>query len=126
MRYIMDENSIDIDINTELLTEAQTVLNSYGVDVNTVVSDYLKKIVNEGYEASIENPLKCKTEKIKQKTEMDAKKKAIYEKYGIKEMPSWYESKEILPRSEVRGILKGKVWMADDFDAPLDDLDDYE
>jgi len=28
-------------------------------------------------------------------------------------------------RSAVRGILRGKVWMADDFNAPIDDLRDY-
>ncbi|MCL2065771.1 MAG: DUF2281 domain-containing protein, partial [Candidatus Cloacimonetes bacterium] len=110
-------------ISNELLSEAQTVLNSYGVDVNTMVSDYLKKIVTEGYETSKEKPAENEAEP---KVEIDDKKKAIYEKYGIKPMPSWYESKEILPRDEVRGILKGLVWMADDFDAPLDDLDDYE
>ena len=119
----MDNNMVEIDISNELLSEAQTILNSYGVDVNTVVQDYLKKIVNEGYETLQEKPLKQENPK---KVELDAKMKAVYEKYGIKPMPSWYESKEILPRGEVRGILKGKVWMADDFDAPLDDLDDYE
>jgi len=30
-----------------------------------------------------------------------------------------------LPRSELRGCLKGKVWMADDFDAPLDVMREY-
>jgi len=29
------------------------------------------------------------------------------------------------PRSELCGILKGKVWMADDFDAPLEDMQEY-
>ncbi|MCL2035239.1 MAG: DUF2281 domain-containing protein [Oscillospiraceae bacterium] len=29
------------------------------------------------------------------------------------------------PRSEMRGILKGKVWMADDFDAPLEEMKEY-
>jgi addiction module RelB/DinJ family antitoxin len=29
------------------------------------------------------------------------------------------------PRSEVCGILKGKVWMADDFDAPLEEMREY-
>jgi len=34
------------------------------------------------------------------------------------------ENKKI-PRSELRGILKGKVWMADDFDAPLEEMREY-
>ena len=29
------------------------------------------------------------------------------------------------PRSEFFGILKGKVWMADDFDAPLEEFKEY-
>ena len=29
------------------------------------------------------------------------------------------------PRSELFGILKDKVWMADDFDAPLEEMRDY-
>ena len=29
------------------------------------------------------------------------------------------------PRSEVRGILRGKVWMSDDFDAPLEEMREY-
>ena len=29
------------------------------------------------------------------------------------------------PRSELRGCLKGKVWMADDFDAPLEEMREY-
>jgi len=28
-------------------------------------------------------------------------------------------------RSAMRGLLRGKVWMADDFNAPLDDLREY-
>ena len=30
-----------------------------------------------------------------------------------------------LPRSAMRGCLKGKVWMADDFDAPLEEMREY-
>ena len=29
------------------------------------------------------------------------------------------------PFSELKGILKGKVWMSDDFDAPLDEMKEY-
>ncbi|MDR2884930.1 MAG: type II toxin-antitoxin system RelB/DinJ family antitoxin [Deferribacteraceae bacterium] len=28
-------------------------------------------------------------------------------------------------RSEVMGSLKGKIWMADDFDAPLEEMSEY-
>ena len=29
------------------------------------------------------------------------------------------------PRSELCGILKGKVWMSDDFDEPLEEMKEY-
>ncbi len=32
---------------------------------------------------------------------------------------------EALPKKRKAGLLKGKIWMADDFDAPLEDLKDY-
>ena len=30
-----------------------------------------------------------------------------------------------IPRSALRGCLKGKVWMADDFDAPMEEMQEY-
>ena len=30
-----------------------------------------------------------------------------------------------LPRSAVRGFLKGKVWMSDDFNEPLEEMKEY-
>ena len=33
--------------------------------------------------------------------------------------------KSKLPRSTVRGCLKDKVWMADDFNAPLEEFQEY-
>ena len=29
------------------------------------------------------------------------------------------------PRSESRGIFKGKIWMSDDFDEPLEEMKEY-
>jgi hypothetical protein len=34
-------------------------------------------------------------------------------------------SAEALPKKRKAGLLKGKIWMADDFDTPLEDLKDY-
>ena len=30
-----------------------------------------------------------------------------------------------LPRSTIKGLLKGKVWMSDDFDEPLEEMREY-
>ncbi|MBF2085224.1 DUF2281 domain-containing protein [Thermoleptolyngbya sp. C42_A2020_037] len=34
-------------------------------------------------------------------------------------------SVQVEPKKRKAGLLKGKIWMADDFDAPLEDLKDY-
>ena len=34
-------------------------------------------------------------------------------------------TKRRIPFSELRGIFKGKIWMADDFDAPLEEMREY-
>jgi len=33
--------------------------------------------------------------------------------------------KQKRPLSELRGFMKGDVWMADDFNAPLDEMKEY-
>ena len=35
------------------------------------------------------------------------------------------ESPKERPLSELRGFMKGKVWMADDFNAPLEEMMEY-
>ena len=90
----MKEQTI-VNLNNELFTEAENILNSYGLDVKMVLNGYLEKIVQDGIK--------------------DSMKKSEYKQF-IKE--------ESLPRAAVRGILKGKTWISDDFDEPLDDLDD--
>ena len=35
------------------------------------------------------------------------------------------ESQKKRPLSELRGFMKGKVWMADDFNAPLEEMKEY-
>ncbi|MDX9749465.1 MAG: DUF2281 domain-containing protein [Flavobacteriales bacterium] len=29
------------------------------------------------------------------------------------------------PKKRIAGLMKGKIWIADDFDAPLDDFKEY-
>jgi len=35
------------------------------------------------------------------------------------------QPKQAMSRKEALGIWQGKLWMADDFDAPLEELKDY-
>ena len=36
-----------------------------------------------------------------------------------------HDQTETLPKKRQAGLLKGKIWMADDFDEPLEDFKDY-
>jgi hypothetical protein len=44
--------------------------------------------------------------------------------FWFKDMPI-EEQKAPSGKTPVSGLLKGKIWIADDFDAPLDDLREY-
>ena len=39
--------------------------------------------------------------------------------------PAFTEQTKKRPRSEIIGLLKSKVWMADDFNDPIDELREY-
>ncbi|MDR2168122.1 MAG: DUF2281 domain-containing protein [Clostridiales bacterium] len=43
----------------------------------------------------------------------------------VRPMEADEELREKRPLSELHGILRGKVWMADDFDAPLEEMKEY-
>jgi Protein of unknown function (DUF2281) len=61
-----------------------------------------------------------------QKLPLSGKQEAL--RY-LEALVSQYEDDQInrpvLNRSNAFGIWKGKVWMSDDFDAPLDELQEY-
>lgn len=35
------------------------------------------------------------------------------------------DDKQSIQKRNLQGALKGKIWMADDFDAPMEDFQDY-
>ena len=45
--------------------------------------------------------------------------------YASEELSESDSSNQKQIKKRQAGILKGKIWMADDFDAPLDDFKDY-
>ncbi|WP_072620968.1 type II toxin-antitoxin system VapB family antitoxin [Spirulina major] len=40
-------------------------------------------------------------------------------------LAKYQQPKQIMRRTEALGIWQGKLWMADDFDAPLEELAEY-
>lgn len=57
-------------------------------------------------------------------SEVAAQKNCSVSEYAAK-LVSEHTPVKKLPRSTARGLLKGKVWMSDDFDAPLEEMKDY-
>ena len=43
----------------------------------------------------------------------------------VKESSTNSNTPDKLPRSTIKGILKGKVWMSDDFNEPLEEMKEY-
>ena len=59
-------------------------------------------------------------------TELDKKRHSGEQEGRVSANDVTIEKKSIKrPFSELRGVLKGKVWMAEDFDEPLEEMKEY-
>ena len=52
-------------------------------------------------------------------------KQVVYKEAIPFEISKPKTSNKKIPRSELKGKWKGKVWMADDFNAPLEEMKEY-
>ena len=43
------EQQVTINLNTELVIKAQSMLEKEGIDINNVLNDYLKQIIKDGF-----------------------------------------------------------------------------
>jgi len=91
----MTATNINICVGGELEARAQSVLANFGLDVPTAFNMFLTQVVDRGT-LSFE---------IDEPLELQPEKPTK------------------LPFG--RGCMKGKMWMADDFDAPLEDFREY-
>jgi len=93
----MATTNLVIPMDNELKTEAQSVLDGLGLDVTAAVNLIFKQIAN--------------------------KKKVPFED----EILNISKSRESIKqkRQASRGSMKGEIWMADDFNAPIDDMKEY-
>jgi DNA-damage-inducible protein J len=91
----MPTTSINIKIDSETKTNAQHIFKTLGLDMTTAVNLFLRETVSTN---------------------------------GL---PFAHAAKTAEPPNRTaklafgRGCMKGKIWMADDFDAPLDDFKEY-
>jgi addiction module RelB/DinJ family antitoxin len=93
----MTATNISICTDSELVARAQSVLAGLGMDMSTAVTLFLTQVVDK--EAlPLALPIEgSKPEPVKRKKTM----------------------------AELCGVFKGKIWMADDFDAPLEEMKEY-
>ena len=113
-------NDKGIHIDADLESKASAVLNSYGLDINDAITDYLNMII-------INNNIKVKSNTNK----VNKKELVLKRVLTLADLPDEERERRLNiihtegPTSEAIGVLKGMVWMADDFDEPLDCLQDY-
>ena len=99
----MAKTNINISIDSELKDKAQYIFESLGLDLSTAINMLLHKTI---YQQEIPFKISIETE-------------------NMPEKKSTSESLEKRPFSDLFGEWSGKVWMSDDFDAPLDDFKEY-
>ena len=96
-------------------------------DVDMVTSAFQAKVAEEIAESIYENHPVALYDKEKDDAYLlypNGQREYVSDKEKI----SSGDSKEVSskrPRSELRGLLKGRAWMADDFNAPLEDMEEY-
>ena len=114
----MSTANINVSTDSETKARAQHIFSTLGLDLDTAINLFLRQTVRMNdmpfvltmqiaQPAQPENALKTSDNSIRPPFE-----------YGSIELPAGK-----LPFG--RGCMKGKMWMADDFDAPLEDFKDY-
>ena len=110
----MSEVNMNVIADAELLRKAQQALDKRGIDINTEFNRFLRNLVE------------C------DKSELDRDiPKSPADPISFDSLPK-EEQERIMkvintkgPRSEVFGLSKGLVWRSDNFDDPIEGLEEY-
>ncbi|MCL1917224.1 MAG: type II toxin-antitoxin system RelB/DinJ family antitoxin [Peptococcaceae bacterium] len=99
----MSITNINIRTDSEIKTRAQEIFAMLGLDMTTAINLFLRQTVRMN-----DIPFVLSTRKAKPEEAQEIPKENVGPlfEYG-------------------RGCMKGKMWMADDFDAPLEDFKEY-
>ena len=113
-----------IHIDPELASRASVVLENIGIDVNDAISEYLNRIAENDISQILSNMIekgKCECEKSARTKNMNyinsLSKEEIIQRLK--------QAKTKGVRAEAMGILKGMIWVSDDFDEPLEEMREY-
>ena len=97
----MSTTNINIRTDSEIKDRAQKVFSTLGLDMTTAVNLFLRQTIRMN---DIPFILTTKIDQPDRTSDMQS---------------------EIVKPTFGRGCMKGKIWIADDFDAPLDDFKEY-
>jgi len=116
--------TIQVRLDDGIKTAADSLFSSLGLDTSTAVRIFLM--------ASLDNnglpfPVKHRATKADAIEGTRQYRNPHGSTYVAEEAIQFYNEAPIAAntkrmRSEVKGCLKGKVWMAEDFDAPLEEM----
>ena len=123
----MANTHLHVRIDDETKKQAQQILSDMGLDLSTAVNMFIKQVVRtRGFPFLPTADLPCSEGSMVHSTiakaDADVERNVAAHDSIIDETKTASSKR---PRSELFGILKGKVWMADDFDAPLEDMLEY-
>ena len=110
----MENMNLNIVPDVDLMAKAQIKLHEKGLDLTTEINKYLKTIIDDFTEEKAENKNQPEIKLLRfedMPPEERERRLKIINKKGL--------------LSEAMGVLKGMIWMADDFDEPLECLKDY-
>ena len=108
----MATTQINISTDSNLISQAQSILAELGLDMTTAFNLFLRQIVYKEPVPFVKNA----TEQV---TKM---RTGVLDPARISD-----EEKEQMLKNRMAtiGIMKGEIWMADDFDALLEDMKEY-
>ena len=95
----MQTATINVSTNADTYEKANALFTEFGLDMSSAINLFLQLAVRD-------KTLPFTVGVLKKRTTRAAKTPTR-------------------PRAEAFGCMKGKVWMADDFNAPLEDFKDY-
>ena len=114
----------DFYFDADLESRASAVLNDNGIDLKFAILDYLNRIV---YDDSRQITSELKN-RFKEYSNGGIKKRKVL---TLNDLPTEERERRLKiintegPLSEAYGVLEGMVWMADDFDEPLECMKEY-
>jgi len=96
---------MNVSIDSEIGAQAQDVLASLGLDMNEAVDLFLRQTIRQ---RNMPFDVAAPMEEDFDEDDDDEEE--------------FFEPQNIVP---IFGCLKGKIWMADDFDAPMEEFEEY-